>query len=128
MGERSIDWSTADVDANRVLLVNLSGESDETWSGAFVETVEVWGSETRGQTWGRIRLVRGAIVVEDVDPETEPASLQRHLNAAVDRANERAPEARAEAEREMAEGERRTAERADEARRMTHRFRLPPPE
>lgn len=124
--ERSIDWSSANVDQGDVLRVPLTGDWDETWNGAFMRTVEQWQRETRGQTWRGVQLVDDAILVYGVDDDTSQHDLQRYLENAVRQANQEALGERQRAAQEQAREEQDAQERRATAERLTERFRTPP--
>lgn len=126
MDERSIDWSTAKVSDDLILTVELRGSTDEAWDAAFARIAEVWGSETRGQSWGDVYLVGDTVIVHDLNDQTAQERLQSYLGEAVDGANRDAAHERIRAAKEATARQRLEGERVEAAQRLTDRFRSIP--
>lgn len=78
-----IDWSTAEIE-DGTLSVRLSGEDLKAASASFDGVLLLLAHSTRG--WGRVRLRRGAITVDEVQEGSE-ADLRHFLESVVMQVN-----------------------------------------
>lgn len=81
MDEVHLDWSTAEV-ADRTLTVRLAGDPPRGWKAHARTTVGLLGP---GE-WGRIRVKKGSVSVEDVPAGCEER-LRHRLESIVQQAN-----------------------------------------
>lgn len=119
---RQIEWSQASVDGSGSLTVPLLGEWDDDWNDSFNEMLSFLMQETRGGVWGHVRLIRDAIVVEEVEKGSETA-LKEFLEAVVRQANSDVARRKNDQQQARSRAESEAADRASTAEGMTKTFR-----
>jgi hypothetical protein len=108
--EIAIDWESAAVDDGR-LTVALHGKPSSDWTDRVQHVIE--RLERPSNAWGRIKITKKAIRVDDVTPGAE-SELHHFLESAILQAN-----ADLSTEDESASGN----EPSEEDQRMTDAFR-----
>lgn len=128
MSDVSIDWATAHVTADAVLMVDLDAEASAAWVDEFERLAASWGSEGRGQTWASVALEADhrTITVRGLSFDAEAAGLQTYLSELVRSASEGSVHATARAEQDAQTAMDRHAGRAADAARLTEAFRRAP--
>jgi hypothetical protein len=108
--EIAIDWESAAVDDGR-LTVALTGKPTSDWTGRVEHVVD--RLERPSNAWGKIKVTKKAIRVDDVNPGSE-SELHHFLESAVLQAN-----ADLRSDEDAPSGE----ERSEDDQRMTDAFR-----
>jgi hypothetical protein len=108
--EIAIDWESAAVDDGR-LTVALTGKPTSDWTGRVEHVVE--RLERPSNAWGKIKVTKKAIRVDDLSPGSE-SELHHFLESAVLQAN-----ADLRGDEDAPSGEERSAD----DQRMTDAFR-----
>jgi hypothetical protein len=108
--EIAIDWESAAVDDGR-LTVAVTGKPTSEWTGRVEHVVE--RLERPSNAWGKIKVTKKAIRVDDVRPGSE-SELHHFVESAVLQAN-----ADLRSDEDAPSGE----ERSEDDQRMTDAFR-----
>jgi hypothetical protein len=108
--ETALDWTSAAVDERR-LTVSVVGEPPAGWTGRLGHVIE--RLHRTGHGWGKVKVTKKAVTVDDVSPGTE-ADLHHFLESAVLQVN---------ADLAADDDDAPDEERSEEDQRMTDAFR-----
>jgi hypothetical protein len=118
MKPRSIDWTSAEVDADGTLTVTIGGETDDAWMDGLDSTLGWMLQETHEGSWGEITYGPETFRVKAVD-EGSVIALRHFLDDAVRHANDATGTTAAIVEKDSNDVG------SEAARKMPQRFRDP---